>query len=295
MVLSQAEPKTIFIFVVAFLVGILIPTIPVLGNTMLNTKIMNKSELKNIKKVFFSGVIKHNSNKKEEQVLLNLPNSEISESFRALKANLDFINPDSHRQIYLVTSSFTGEGKSFISTNLAHTLASSNKKVALVDFDLRKPSIHKKVKLNHHFPGISNFLAGKENLENIINSSEIQNLSFILSGSLPPNPSELITSERTTILLNKLRDIYDYIVIDTPPIGIVTDANYLLKLSDIAIFVTRQNFTSIKGFEQSISDTIEMFPGKITTVLNDYRYSKANSDYHSYNSYKNYYTNSSNK
>ncbi len=288
-IIGVAEPKTNFIYLAAILLSLLLPSIPVLANTLFNTRIMNKSELKRIKNVFFAGGVFHKPDSSSDLIFKDYPGSIVAESVRSVCSNLDLLNPNSHRQVFLVTSSYTGEGKSFFATNLAYALANSNKKVALVDFDLRRPTIHKKLNYDQKLPGVTEFLTGQENFETIINRSDYKKLDFVFSGKLPPNPNELVISEETEKLYNQLRDRYDYIVIDTPPIGIVSDVNHLLKLSDIAIFVVRQNFTSIHGFEQAISDAIKRFPGKITTILNDYKYARSNSDFYSYKSYKNYY------
>jgi len=166
------------------------------------------------------------------------PKSMIAESFRNIRTNLDFISNKPGSKLIAVTSTISGEGKTFVSINLAGILAFAGKKVIILDADMRKPKIHVGFNVSNE-KGLSNLLIGKNTLEESIQQSELANLHFITAGPIPPNPSELIISDEMNNLIDKLKTEYDYVLIDNPPIGIVTDAMSLLQKADYPIYVFR--------------------------------------------------------
>ena len=156
--------------------------------------------------------------------------------------SLKLLFPNSSGPI-LVTSNMSGEGKTFIATNVATSLALSGKKTILLEFDLRKPKLLKGIGMSSDF-GLSNFLIGLVDLNDIIKETNFnENLHVISSGPIPPNPSELILLDRMELLINQLKDRYDDIVIDSPPVGLVTDGFILSKFADSSLFVVRQSIT----------------------------------------------------
>lgn len=167
------------------------------------------------------------------------PRSPISESYRALRTNIEFSSIDETLQVLMVSSAGPGEGKSTTITNLAITFAQSEKKVILIDADLRKPTAHHTFSLSNRW-GLSSVISQQSKLEEVIQASDIPNLDVMTSGAIPPNPAEMMGSKKMTSLLEQLRQMYDIILIDTPPLLAVTDAQIVATKSDGVILVVDQ-------------------------------------------------------
>ncbi len=170
------------------------------------------------------------------------PKSGLSESFRGIRSNLQFLASDKTTKVVAITSTVSGEGKSFITINLAGMLSLLGIKVVIIDMDLRKPKLHYSFGSDNAV-GLSTLLVGKSTLEETLKHTAYANLDLITSGPIPPNPSELILSPQMTQLLEDLKTKYDYIMIDTPPIGLVTDGTSTLINADIALYVVRADFS----------------------------------------------------
>ncbi len=166
----------------------------------------------------------------------------VAEQFRTLRTNLSFIGVNNIDKTILVTSSISGEGKSFIATNLALSITLNGKKVALMELDLRKPKLSKQLKVEKN-PGISSYLIGKASLKEITKPTAYENLYLVTAGPIPPNPTELIALPAFKEMLEELKKDFDYIIIDTAPIGPVTDAQLLSQYADTTIFVVRHAVT----------------------------------------------------
>ncbi len=173
--------------------------------------------------------------------ILDDPKSYYAEAFRTIKTNIKYSSADKHKKVLLVTSTEAGEGKSTISSNLALSLSQDNKKVIIIDGDLRKPSVHKQFRISGSV-GLTELLIGEQSLEKIKNKINPY-LDAITSGHIPPNPAELLASEEMEKLINKLREDYDYVIIDTNPIGLVADAQILSSKVDGVILVARYEKT----------------------------------------------------
>jgi tyrosine-protein kinase Etk/Wzc len=170
------------------------------------------------------------------------PKSGLSESFRSIRTNLQFLAADKKTKVVAITSTVSGEGKSFITINLAGMLSLLDIKVVIIDMDLRKPKLH--YSFGHdNSVGLSTLLVGKSTLKDTLVHTEYKNLDLITSGPIPPNPSELILSQRMQDLLDELKTTYDYILIDTPPIGLVTDGTTMLMNADVALYVIRADYS----------------------------------------------------
>jgi tyrosine-protein kinase Etk/Wzc len=181
----------------------------------------------------------------------------IAEQFRSLRTTLHYIGINAVRKRIMVTSAISGEGKSFIASNLAITLAMSGKKVALLDFDLNNPSIHRKFDMKQTV-GITEYLQGKISArDTIISSTEYANLSILLTGSLPEDPAELIMNGKAEELMDYLAAEFDYIILDVPPVGPVSDAYILAPLCDATLFVVRHRYTP-KAFVERIDENIKL-------------------------------------
>lgn len=175
------------------------------------------------------------------------PKSQVAEAMRSIRSNLQFIDNSTSPKILSITSTISGEGKTFMAINLAGIIAYSGKKVIILDLDMRKPKIHKAFSEEGHVvpnkTGMSEILSNIEPYEKCINQSRVANIHFITAGTIPPNPSELILSDGMDILLEKLKQEYDFIIIDNPPIGLVTDAMKNLQRADFPIYVFRSNYS----------------------------------------------------
>lgn len=170
-------------------------------------------------------------------------NNAIAEQFRALRTSLSYLGINKDNKVVLLTSSVSGEGKSFISINLCASFALTGKKVILLELDLRKPKISSMLHL-HNNPGMTDYLAGLADKKEVIKvSKEFKNLHILTAGNIPPNPTELIINGKLDTLIDELKQDYDYIVIDSPPIGLVSDARLLNKFSDLSIYVVRHKHT----------------------------------------------------
>jgi len=186
-------------------------------------------------------------------ILRDSYNTGIGENFRTLRSNLDYLltNEESSVSI-LVTSGVPGEGKSFISANLAHSLALAKKRVVMVELDLRRPQLAQNVmgkKYDKKAPGISNYLVDKASYDEIVRPTGIEHLHLIQSGSIPPNPSELLLEEGMNQLFDQLKEDFDILIVDTPPVGIVSDAQLLKDKVDLSLYVVRLGVTPKKSFD----------------------------------------------
>lgn len=223
-------------------VGFFLSIFLILIKEQLNRKILFRSELEEKGQVPVIGELAQVSTH-EPIVILDGKRSVIAEQFRSMRTNLGFIGVnDSNNKTILITSSISGEGKSFVAVNLAISFSLMNKKVALLEMDLRKPRLSKLMKIARD-PGISNFLVGKISIEEIIKPTHIHNLTVVSSGPIPPNPAELILRPEFKIMMEELKKRFDYIIIDTAPIGPVSDAQLISDYVDTTLFVVRHDFT----------------------------------------------------
>jgi tyrosine-protein kinase Etk/Wzc len=240
--ISQLYPKRKQNLMMGVFTGILIPILLILILDFLNLKILDRKEVEENTMVPILGGIGHNTTLLEH-VVDEKPRSSIAESFRSLKTNLQFMIGEEGSKIISITSGISGEGKTFCSTNLAIVYASLNKKTVIVGLDLRRPKIHKSFDIKNDI-GITNYLLNKVSLDEIIFPTKINNLDLIPAGIQPPNPNQLIESAKFKELLSQLKSMYDIIVIDTPPVALVSDAVYISKLCDINVFVIRLRYTT---------------------------------------------------
>lgn len=213
----------------------------------LNQRIYDKETVEMLTVVPIIGVIRTfpgSIDKNSSQILsLSNPKSMFSESVRSVRTNLSFIASELNSKMICVTSEVSGEGKSFVVINLASTLSLINKRVVVIDGDLRKSKLHHTFRLKNDW-GLTSYLSNQCEIDRIIHPTHVENLAFIPAGPMPPNPSELLYSERMKQLVSELKDRFDYILVDTAPIGLVSDAIPLVRTSDINIFVLRSGISS---------------------------------------------------
>ena len=187
----------------------------------------------------------------QSQLIVNEnPKSLIAEAFRTVRSNLQFISNEEGSKVMAITSTISGEGKTFIAINLGGIIAFSGKKVIIMDLDMRRPKIHSGFGVQNE-RGMSTLLINKDNLENCIHHSKQENLDFITAGPIPPNPSELIINGRIEVILNELKGIYDVIIIDNPPVGLVTDGISIIQQADYPIYIFRAEYSK-KNFIQNV-------------------------------------------
>lgn len=235
-------PKRKLTLMASGILGLAFPLMLVFLQVFFDNKVDSEETIKSITNIPITGQI--SQGKGDENIVVKYGSrSAINEMFRLLRTNINFLNHNQPKQTMLFTSSISGEGKTFIAINLAISFALSGKKVVLLGMDLRKPKMAEYLSVNSG-KGITNYLIGQSNLEDIIQPySENPNLSFITSGPTPPNPAELILSNRMEKLLTELKEQFDYVLIDTPPIGLVSDALLLRKFIDNILIIVHQKRT----------------------------------------------------
>ena len=181
----------------------------------------------------------------------NDPKSNIAEAYRLIRTNIEFSNVDENIKTILITSSQPNEGKSTVISNLAATFASlENKKVLVMDCDLRNPSVHKMFGISN-ISGITDVLTGQKDIDKCIEKTNIKNLDVLKVGKIPPNPSEMLLSKKMKDFMDVIKEYYDYIFIDSPPIGVVADANILTQYADGTILLVGSNETDIEAVKIS--------------------------------------------
>ncbi|MCK5471490.1 MAG: polysaccharide biosynthesis tyrosine autokinase, partial [Cyclobacteriaceae bacterium] len=260
-------------FMIAILLGLGLPIGLIFLIDFINPKVVSKEDLKKHTDIPIIGSVGHFKGK-TDLVVFEKPKSQVAESFRVIRANLEYIDSDNENtKIILITSSISGEGKTFCSTNLAYTYANMGKKVLLIGADMRRPSLAKNFDLERSH-GLSNYLSGQDELEGIIYSSNNSGLDIIPGGHVPPNPAELLTSKRMAELMVFVKERYEVIIFDTPPLGLVSDTVELVRYSFTPILIVRQDAT----YKKSLDVITEMYhSGKFKNlgiIMNDVNYSK---------------------
>jgi len=237
------SPKKNIIYLVGLIFGLLIPIVIVLIKEIFNTTIATKEDITSKTRVPVIGEISHNLSS-DNLIVANEGRSAISEQFRALRTNLSFFLKNKEDKVILLTSSMSGEGKSFTAINLGLIFALTGKKVLLMEFDLRKPGLSVKLGIRND-SGISNYtITPSMGYKEIVRPLSInKNMFIVSSGPLPPNPAETIMSEHIETLMAGFREDFDYIIMDAPPVGIITDAQLLSQYADATIYLVRQKVT----------------------------------------------------
>ena len=236
------KPKRASIMMIAMLLGLLIPSAVVYLKEILSHKITSKTDITGSTDIPIIAEIGHFEGTNSVAVSKN-STSPLSEQFRALRTNLQFTMAHEGAKTVLLTSSMSGEGKSFVAINLATTLALSGKKVVLMELDLRKPKISKHLNLDSRF-GFSSYVIKQAEYNQILLPSGLEDSLYVItSGPIPPNPAELLMMPRVEELFTNLKRDFDYIIIDSAPIGLVTDAQLLGRFADTTLYVVRQGYT----------------------------------------------------
>jgi capsular exopolysaccharide synthesis family protein len=278
------EPNKKFNTLAGMLLALILPLIFVLLNEFFNNKISTVEEVENSYKIPVLGVI-GSKTEKTNLVVFENPKSAISESYRALRSNVQFLlKRGAKSHIMLLTSSISGEGKTLTAMNLASVFALSGKKTILVGVDLRKPKIAEDFNMNNKI-GFVHYLINQKTAEEVIQHTDYENLDILLSGPIPPNPSELLLSKETENMMGYLRENYEYIILDAPPIGAVSDAQELFRYADTILYLIRQGHTD-KGLLKMIETKYKRKEvTNISYILNDFTFSKRHGYGYGYGGY----------
>jgi len=204
--------------------------------------IKNKDDLEAMSSVPIIGVVTRSKLAKENPIIADShPKSQTAEAFRSIRTSLDYMASNIDQKVILITSCLASEGKTFCSINLATLIAKAGKKVLLIDLDLHKPRVGAPFDISHNY-GVTSYLVGQRSFDEIVNETHIDNLQAISSGSIPPNASDLIMSTELDKLIEEAKKSYEYIILDTPPVGLLSDAVVLVKKADINIYVLKAGF-----------------------------------------------------
>ncbi len=237
------SPNKRSIYLLSLLIGLLIPSGFIYLRYLLTNTVQSEADISSQTNVPLLGTIAY---KKVEDPVVVHANSRtaMAEMFRLMRTNLQFLTAGKGNQVILITSSSSGEGKSFVTLNLGITLALAEKKTIILELDLRKPKLIRYLTKQPSENGITHYLIGQLEVDQIVQQSTLQpNLYYIASGPIPPNPAELLLTDRLKTLIERLREDFDYILLDTPPVGMVADALLLGERADCSLYVVRHGHT----------------------------------------------------
>jgi capsular exopolysaccharide synthesis family protein len=263
------SPNARMNYLVGLFLGLAVPFGFLTAKSLLNNKIESQESIEQLTDVPVLGKIMHNFHK-SVNIMHEHSKSPLAESFRALRTNIEVIFRKTPHKVILVTSSIEGEGKTFTALNLAMSYAQLGRRTLLIDFDLRKPVVYF-MKSKEVREGLSSWYNEQASLEEIIASSPHEKLDFIQSGNLPPNPLELLSTEKTRELINMLKNEYDTIILDTTPLAQVSDAYLLMDVSDVNLLIVRYNYSRKKILSFILKDLKSKQVNNTCLVLNDNR------------------------
>lgn len=268
---TPASPNRKVTFIVFFLAAILLSLLLVLFQYLSHNEINSLNEITKHThaSITILGIVPKCSQEiPVSQLLVNKnPKSLVAESFRSIRSNLQFISNSPGAKVIALTSTISGEGKTFVAINLAGIIAFSGKKVVILDLDMRKPKIHVGFSADNSI-GMSTLLIGKNQLNEAIHHSNMENLDFITAGPIPPNPSELIISNKMQDILTELKKIYEIIIIDNPPVGLVSDGISMIQQADYPIYIFRADYSK-RSFIQNVDRLFnENNIKKLSVILN---------------------------
>lgn len=270
-------PKTKIVFAFALFIAFILPLSYVILTNIFNDKIFDYKDLEKSTDLPIIGSILHNE-KNTNLVAIKNPKSSISEAFRSIRTNIQYLASDKDKKIICLTSSISGEGKTFCSMNLASIFALTGNKTILIGADMRKPKIFDDFNLKNE-EGLSTLLIKNAKLKDVIQQTAIDDLDVILSGPTPPNPSELLEKKEMIELIQNLQKDYKFIIMDTPPVGLVTDGLILMKHSDVNLFIVRQAYTTKKMINKIDDLFNEKNIKNLNLIINDVNFNSRNYGY----------------
>ncbi len=277
---EPVEPSKKILAAIIFLLTLVIPTGWITITNLVRTTVVSKDDITMLTEVPVIGVVGHSS-EQNNLVVNKRPKSAMAEAFRTIRTNLQFYGAGDGCKTILITSSVGGEGKSFVTLNLASVLSMQQNKVVVIGLDLRKPKLYQDFGWKNDM-GASNYLAGGASLDNVIRKTDDPFLDMIISGPIPPNPAELLSKPAMSQMMTELRKRYDFIIIDTPPVGVVSDAFSLMSFSEVNIYLVRQGYSK-REFLTTLDELYK--EGKIPNaciLLNDSDFSRGYGYGHNY-------------
>jgi len=277
------KPNRRLIQMLAVAIGFIIPALIIILTEVLNDKVNTRLDVEKLTSAPIVGEVGHSYSNKV-LVINKTSRGMVAEQFRIIRSNLQYVLNDVEKPVILVTSSFSGEGKSFVSTNMAAVMALTDKKTILLEFDIRKPKVLSGLNMGKH-PGISNYLLGKTELKDLILPvAERDNFFILPCGPIPPNPSEILLDRKIDEMFTWLKANFEVIIIDTAPIGMVSDAMTLSKFADCTLYLVRQGHT----FRKQLVMIDELYRDKklpkVSIIINDVK-QKAGYGYYGYGRY----------
>ena len=280
---TPIKPNRRSIQMIAILLGLIVPAGFLFAKEMLNDKVTTRFDVEKITGAPILGEIGHSYSEKV-MIVNKTTRSMVAEQFRIIRSNLQYVIGKAERFTLLVTSSFSGEGKSFLSTNVGAVLGLAGKKTIILEMDIRKPKVLSGLNMEKG-PGITNFLIGKAELSDLIRQvPDTENLYVLGCGPIPPNPSELLLSEKVEELFAWVKKEFDVVIVDTAPVGMVSDAQTLSKFCDSTLYMVRQGHT----FKKQITLIDEFYTQnklpKVAVVINDVKL-KTGYGYYGYGRY----------
>jgi capsular exopolysaccharide synthesis family protein len=265
---KPVSPNKMLLVALLLIFTLLIPGAYILGKSLFKSTIQNRDDVVKLTSVPVLGVVGH-SDDKSNLVVNNRPKSPIAEAFRTIRTNMQYYGlGEGGSKVLTITSSVGGEGKSFVTLNLATIIAMQGKRVLMIGLDLRKPKLFDDLDIKNSF-GASNYLSGTASLEDVIKPTKVNGLDFITAGPIPPNPAELLSKKNLQDMIEKAKSLYDFVVIDTPPLGVVADALLIMPYSDVNLYIVRQGYSRIE-FLKSLNELYEEGKFKnLSIILND--------------------------
>lgn len=265
---SPIKPKKRSIQIMAILIGLAIPALFVFAGEVLNDKVSTRFDVEKITTAPILGEVGHSYSDKT-LVVNRTTRSMVAEQFRIIRSNLQYIIGKEDKTTILVTSSFSGEGKSFVSTNVGSVMALAGKKTIILEFDIRKPKVLSGLGMTKG-PGITNFLIGKSGLQELIRPvPDHENLFVLGCGPIPPNPSELLLDSKVDEMFSWLKENFDVVIVDTAPVGMVSDAQTLSKYAKCTLYLVRQAHT----FKKQVTMIDEFYRDNklpsVSIIIND--------------------------
>ncbi|MCF8214995.1 MAG: polysaccharide biosynthesis tyrosine autokinase [Chitinophagaceae bacterium] len=280
------SPNPRSLYITAILIGLAIPIGLAVLRELLNDKVNSKEDIRKFTTAPMLGEIGH-SDETEYLIVRDTSRNMIAEQFRVIRANFQYVLPRQSKYTILVTSSMSGEGKSFVATNMAGVMAVSGKKTVILEFDIRKPKILEGLGIDRkNVKGVTNYLMGKTTIDDIIIPvAKMENLFVIACGPVPPNPAELILDPKLNDLFREVKERFDVVLIDTAPVGLVSDAIELGLHADASVFIVRHDFT----YKKQVQLVEELYKGgklpNLSIIINDVQAMMGYGKYYGYVSY----------
>jgi capsular exopolysaccharide synthesis family protein len=270
---GPVSPNSFMIMVLAAMGGCGIAVALIIVKDMMNDNIVTHEDVELNTKIPFIGTISH-ANKREQATIVAHARSPIGESFRSLRVNLQYLTLGKNANVIGITSSRESEGKTFCAVNLAAVMAYSGRRTVLIDTDMRRPRVASYFQLKSR-KGLSNFLVGDGSIREIINNTEHKGFDVIGSGPIPPNPIDLIGNPRMEELINTLKQTYSTIILDSPPLGYVSEYIILMKFTDANLYIVRSDYTN----RNSLTKINKLYERKkitnVSILLNDVKATKS--------------------